>query len=88
MSNLVSQPQSGRTHSGIKENEIHASNEELPISVSLPLQENTHSLKRHVSWSDTSTKMNLNYDMVMPNIQNQEPPDIRIELDNHTVKRL
>ena len=88
MSNLVSEQQSGRTHSGIKENEIHASNEELPISVSLPLQENTHSLKRHVSWSDTSTKLNLNYDLVMPNISSDNTPDIRIELDNHTVKRL
>ena len=87
MSNLVVPPQSGRTHSDIKENATHASNEELPISMSLPIQENTHSLKRHVSWSDTTTKSSLTYDVVMPNIQSKEPPDIRIELDSQTMPR-
>ena len=87
MSNLVVPPQSGRTHSDLKEHATHASNEDLPISISLPIQENTHSLKRHVSWSDTSTKSNLNYEVVMPNIQSKEPPEIRIELGNQSMQR-
>ena len=87
MSNLLEPSQSGITHSGIKDRATCASNEELPISMSLQIQENTHSLKRHVSWSDTTTQSNLNYEVVMPNIQRKEPPDIRIELDNQSSQR-
>ena len=77
MPNLVAQ-QPGRIHADTKGVVTRASNEDLPKSVAI--HENTHSLKRHVSWSDTTSKSNPNYD-VIPNLENKVPPDIRVELE-------
>ena len=76
MSNLPTQ-KSRTMHADIKRVETRASNEDLPSS--MVTHESTHSLKRHVSWSDTASKSNLNYDVV-PNLQHKLPPDIKVEI--------
>ena len=88
MSNLASSYPTGGTHPILMESSpltVRVSSDDLPQSISL--QENPHSLKRHVSWSDTPTsKVNVNYQVFIPNLPNTEPPDIKIELDNHPYK--
>ena len=87
MSNLASSYPTGGTHPGPIDSSplVRVSSDDLPHTVSL--QENPHSLKRHVSWSDTPTsKVNVNYQVFIPHLPNTEPPDIRIELDNHAYK--
>ena len=88
MSNLMnpSSP-SARLASDIKDGPTHISNEDLPHSISLK-EENTHSLKRHVSWSDTTSKRNLNYEVLIPtNRQINPAPEIRIEIDKNSLQR-
>ena len=85
MSNLmINSTQFSGLPSDIKSDSVHLSNEDLPHSLPLSIkEENTHGLKRHVSWSDTTTKRNINYDMIIQsNRQIKQAPEIRIELDN------
>ena len=88
MSNLMIPPSpAGRLASDIKDDPIHISSEDLPHSISLK-EENTHSLKRHVSWSDTTSKRNLNYEVLIPtNRQINPAPEIRIEVDKNSLQR-
>ena len=90
MSNLmIPSTQFGGLSPDIKNDPIRLSNEDLPQSLPLSIkEENSHSLKRHVSWSDTTTKRNINYDVIIPtNRQINLTPEIRIELDKNSLQR-
>ena len=84
MSNLVPS-QNERLHSDRKDPTIRVSADDLPNSIAL--NDNPHCLKRHVSWSDTSTsKTNFNLEVGIPNQLNKEHQDIRIGLDKSSYK--
>ena len=57
-----------------------ASSEDIPRS--RVTNENTPSLKRHVSWSDTKFKSNLTWEVV-PNVEKKLSPDICLKRDKH-----
>ena len=90
MSNLmIPSSQFSALTSDIKNDPVHISNEDSPHSLPLSIKEdNTHNLKRHVSWSDTTTKRNINYDVTLPtNRQINPAPEIRIEMEKNSLQR-